>query len=56
MFTWTGAAALADGVHKSAHAVIVDVALAGAVDSRLLAVQVGVQAQLSQRQHPCSTS
>ena len=54
MFTWAGAAALADSVHKSAHAVVVDVALAGAVDGWLLAVQVRVQAQLSQWQHSCT--
>ena len=40
MVTWASAAALTDGVDERAHAVIVNVALAGAVDGRLLAVQV----------------
>ena len=56
MVTWASAAALADGVHEGAHAIIVDVALAGAVDGRLLAVQVRVQAQLRQLQHACSSA
>ena len=47
---------LKTAVHEGAHAIIIDVALAGAVDGRLLAVQVRVQAQLCQRQHACSNS
>ena len=44
--------AVADAVDKGAHSVVVQVALAGPVDGRLLAIGVGVQAQLPQRQHP----
>ena len=38
--TWAGVAALADSIDESAHALVVNMALAGAVDGRLLAVQV----------------
>jgi len=54
VITCAGVAALADGVNEGTHTVVVDVALAGAIDGRLLTVQVRVQPQLSQGQHACS--
>jgi len=54
VITCAGIAALADGVDEGAHTVVVDVALAGAVDGWLLTVQVRVQPQFSQGQHACS--
>ena len=48
VITCAGVAALADGVDEGAHTVVVNVALAGAIDGRLLAVQVRVQPQFSQ--------
>ncbi len=46
-----GVDAVADGVDERADALVVEVALAGAVDGGLLVVHEGVEAQLRQRQH-----
>jgi hypothetical protein len=46
-----GVDAVADAVDERANAVVVQMALAGAVDGGLLVVHKGVEAQLCQRQH-----